>query len=362
MVTGCLVQRYGDELSSTIPEVDYFLPLQDEKKIVSFVEEILGTQKGSIREDPSSLPKRSLLTPFHTAYLKISEGCSNRCTYCTIPMIRGPHQSKEIPDLLEEARRLSAQGVKELILIGQDITRFGNDRNKPDSLVPLLGELARINNLQWIRLMYVHPDHLNDKIIHLIASEEKIIPYLDFPIQHIHNTILKKMNRKRNSSQIREWIDKLRQAIPDLVLRTSLIVGFPGETEEAFRELYNFVKEIRFDHLGLFTYSKEEGTRAASFPDPIDKEVKTARREKIMQLQARISEENIKTRIGTTLKTLVEGPSPETDLLLAGRYYGQAPEIDGLVLINKGEAVVGEFYDVKITETHTYDLVGEIVN
>jgi ribosomal protein S12 methylthiotransferase len=361
VVTGCLAQRYGDELSQEIPEVDRFLLLRDEKNIVKVLDEILEVSNGDAQEEMRTPHPRSILTPFHTAYLKISEGCSNRCSYCTIPLIRGPHRSKEIPGLLDEAEELCRQGVREVILIGQDIARFGNDRGNPEDLVRLLRALSQIEGLFWIRLMYLHPGHLSEDLIQTIASEPRILPYLDLPVQHINDTILSNMNRNGDARAIRDQIRVIRERIPGLVLRTSLIVGFPGETEEIFQELCDFVEETRFDHLGVFAYSREQGTPAAALPDQVDESIKAERKDTILGLQAKISREKNLERVGTVLTGLVEGTSPETDLLLAGRYYGQAPEIDGLVLINEGNAEAGKFYDVRITDAHTYDLVGKIV-
>lgn len=264
--------------------------------------------------------------------------------------------------LVKEARALVGRGVRELILIGQDIARFGADRQTPDGLIRLLDQLAEIPGLDWIRLMYVHPDHLSDQLINKMASEQKILSYLDLPVQHVSDTILTRMNRPGSSAKIRDRIARLRDKVSDLVLRSSLIVGFPGEREKDFQELRSFVEEVRFDHLGVFTYSREEDTPAAGYPDQVSNSIKTDRKKAIMALQNTISKEKNRMRVGTTLQVLVEGPSPETDLLLAGRFYGQAPEVDGLVLINKGNAVIGEFHDVLITDAHDYDLVGEIVD
>jgi ribosomal protein S12 methylthiotransferase len=276
-------------------------------------------------------------------------------------MIRGPHRSRETAALVEEAGRLAERGVRELIVIGQDITRFGSDRGEPGALLSLLQQLSGVEGLRWIRLMYLHPDHLSDDLIGLIASEEKIIPYLDLPVQHISDPILKKMNRKVRGRDLRRRIRKLQESIPDVVLRTSVIVGFPGEGEEDFRVLCDFIREIRFHHLGVFEYSREEGTPAASLPGPVPKEIRRERRGILMEIQAEISKARNTERIGTILEVLVEGRSAETDLLLAGRYYGQAPEIDGQVLINEGNADVGRFYPVRITEVFEYDLLGGII-
>ncbi len=362
IVTGCLAERYRAELAREIPEVDAFLTLADESRIVAEIDRILQKEGNDKRgaPDPSPLP-RTLLTPFYTAYLKISEGCSHRCSYCTIPLIRGPHRSRAQSALIEEAGRLAGQGVRELIVIGQDITRYGSDRGEPDALPVLLQELAGIEGLRWIRLMYLHPDHLSDDLVGVVAAEEKILSYLDLPVQHISDPILKKMHRKAKGIDLRRRIGKVQELIPDLVLRTSLIVGFPGEREEDFRTLCDFVREVRFHHVGVFEYSREEGTPAASLPDPVPPELRRDRREILMEIQAGISQERNEERIGQTLEVLVEGHSSETDLLLAGRCYGQAPEIDGQILINEGDAEVGRFYPVRITGAFEYDLLGGIV-
>jgi ribosomal protein S12 methylthiotransferase len=361
VVTGCLAQRYGDELSLEIPEVDRFLSLREEKNIVQVLDDILEVSNGHPRHEPVTPQERMLLTPSYTAYLKISEGCSNHCTYCTIPLIRGPQRSRQIAELLDEAMKLCQQGVREIILIGQDITRFGRDRENSQDLIRLLVELSQIEGSPWIRLMYLHPGHLSDTLIDLIATEPGILPYLDLPVQHINGMILKNMNRKGDGRKIRSQIRKIRDRIPGVVLRTSLIVGFPGETEDVFQELCGFVEEVRFDHLGVFSYSREQETPAAGLPDQVEEKVKAERKNTILGLQSEISRQKNLDRVGTELTVLVEGVSPETDLLLAGRYYGQAPEIDGLVLINEGNAEAGKFYNVLITEAHTYDLVGSIV-
>ncbi len=362
IVTGCLAERYRAELQREIPEVDAFLTLEDERRIVAEIDRILQEERNEIAKGPDRSPiARTLLTPFYTSYLKISEGCSHCCSYCTIPMIRGPHRSRETAALIEEAGRLADEGVRELIVIGQDITRFGSDRGERGALSSLLQQLSAVEGLQWIRLMYLHPDHLTDDLIGLVASEEKILSYLDLPIQHISDPVLKKMNRQARGDDLRRRIGRVQESIPDVVLRTSLIVGFPGEGEEDFRTLCDFVRETRFHHLGVFEYSREEGTPAASLPDPVPPEVRRDRREILMEIQAEISKVRNEERIGKTLEVLVEGRSSETDLLLAGRYYGQAPEIDGQVLINEGNADVGRFYPVRITDAFEYDLLGGIV-
>ncbi|MDX1763107.1 MAG: 30S ribosomal protein S12 methylthiotransferase RimO [bacterium] len=358
VVTGCLVQRYGEELTRDISEVDRFLSIRDEEQIVTVVDSILGSPG---MKPVGTDPPRAILTPFHTAYLKVSEGCSNRCSYCTIPLIRGPHESRDVEALLDEARKLADRGVRELIVIGQDITRFGVDRTGSDNLAGLVKKLADVDSLHWIRLMYLHPDHLDDELIELMAAEPKVLSYLDLPAQHICDSVLRKMNRPGGSQRIRDRIAALREKLPGLVLRTSLIVGFPGEGDREFQELCDFVEETGFDHLGVFSYSREAGTPAARYPDQVSQEVKAERQARVMELQRGISRRKNGARVGQTLEVLVEGASPETDLLLAGRYYGQAPEVDGSVLINEGNGMVGAFQMVHITEAHDYDLVGTLV-
>ncbi len=361
VVTGCLAERYADELSAEIPEVDRFLSIREEEGIVAVVDRILSGDGKVPPRTGSATSAGSFLTPFHTAYLKISEGCDNRCSYCAIPLIRGPHRSRPISELVAETESLAERGVRELILVAQDITCYGKDRNEPEGLLRLLEALSRVSGLTWIRLLYAYPDQLSDDLIERIASDSKIVPYLDLPVQHISDPVLRRMNRRGGSQRILERIRRLKSSIPDLVLRTTLIVGFPGETEVDFQRLCDFVKEVQFQHLGVFTYSREEGTPAFGFPDQVPDEVREERREILLRLQAGISRKKNRDRIGSVLPVLVEGTSPETDLLLAGRYFGQAPEIDGLVLINQGNAVTGEFYDVRITDAHDYDLVGKIL-
>ncbi len=361
VVTGCLAQRYARELRREIPEVDRFLLIADAARIVEIVDELLGHVRGPAPVGTVAAPARELLTPFYTGYLKISEGCSNRCSYCAIPMIRGPHRSRRLPELVAEAEALAARGVRELVLIGQDITRYGDDRRDAAVLPELVRSLAAVEGLDWIRLLYAYPHRVSAALLDVMALEPRVVPYLDLPVQHISDTVLGRMGRRGGAAAVREAISRVRQALPDVVLRTSLIVGFPGETAAEFRELCTFVEEARFQHLGVFAYSWEEGTPAAVLPGQVPEPVKASRRERILALQTGISRELNRRRVGTILKVLVEGNSPETELLLAGRYYGQAPEVDGAVLINKGHAVVGAFYDVRITDAHDYDLVGEVL-
>ncbi len=361
VVTGCLAQRYARELCREIPEVDRFLPIADESRIVEIVDQLLGHSPTPPPEETVAAPARELLTPFYTAYLKISEGCSNGCSYCAIPMIRGPHRSRHLPELIAEAEALAAGGVRELVLIGQDITRYGQDRGTTDGLPEVLRNLAAVEGLDWIRLLYAYPHRVSEALIEIMASEPRVVPYLDLPVQHISDTVLRRMGRVGGAQAIRRAVGRAREALPDLVLRTSLIVGFPGETEAEFQDLCAFVAESRFEHLGVFAYSQEDGTPAAALPGHVPEPVKVSRRDRILSLQSGISREKNRRRIGSILRVLVEGHSRETELLLAGRYYGQAPEVDGAVLINRGDAVPGEFYDVRITDAHEYDLVGEIV-
>ncbi len=361
VVTGCLAERYGGELQSEIPEVDRFLPIGDEARIVEVVDQLLGRAHRSEVAGVAAAPARELLTPFYTAYLKISEGCSNRCSYCAIPMIRGPHRSRSLSELVAETETLAARGVRELVVIGQDITRYGADRGDAEGLVELVRCLAAVEGLRWIRLLYAYPHRISEALLEVMASEPCAVPYLDLPVQHISDSLLGRMGRMGGARAIRKAIGRVREALGDVVLRTSVIVGFPGETETDFEELCAFVEETRFQHLGVFAYSREEGTPAAALAGQVPEPVKASRRDRVLALQRGISRELNRRRVGTTLKVLVEGHSPETELLLAGRYYGQAPEVDGSVLINRGDAVVGDFCDVRITDAHDYDLVGEVV-
>ena len=365
VVTGCLVQRYGTELEKELPEVDIFIGTDSFHNIVS---QLHGEKPAiplahSLEQSPflmdSSMPRR-ISTPPHRAYMKITEGCINRCSYCLIPAIRGRLRSRSIPDLLTEAHRLDAAGVKELTLVAQDLLAYGLDLGKEANLTALLQQLLAETDIPWIRLLYLHPARVQDDILIQMAENKRIVPYLDIPFQHVSDHILKLMNRPYTKAKIRRLMEKVRTIIPDSALRTTMMVGFPGETEEDIIELAGFLQEHHFEHLGVFAYANEEGCQAASFAGQVPEEMKEERLQRIMEIQAEISFTALQKHVGRVEQVLVEGLSKESDLLLEGRTRYQAPEIDGCVYIAKGSAEPGDLVDVTITEAHTYDLVGEI--
>ncbi len=300
-------------------------------------------------------------SPTHTSYIKIAEGCSNRCSYCIIPRLRGDLRSRSIDSVIAEAEMLVAQGVTEVVLIAQDITAYGDDLDDGTNLENLLKALVKVDGIVWIRLLYAYPDGITEGLIQLIATEEKICSYLDLPLQHIDNTILKRMNRRLDEQGVRKLVARMREQIPDLTLRTSFIVGFPGETREQFDTLLSFVEEGHFDRVGVFRYSREEGTAAAKFSEQVPGQTKKSRLNRLMKAQARVSFNKNRALIGRTETVLVEGYSEETDLLLKGRGVRQAPDIDGQYLITAGRADVGEYVQLVITDSSEYDLFGEIV-
>jgi len=366
VVTGCLPQRYQDELAAELPEVDIFVGTADYPRIA----EIIAAKRGVTEQlryisDPNYIFDESLprlkSSPAYTAYLKIAEGCSNCCSYCVIPSLRGALRSRPLDNLLMEARTLVSNGTKEINLIAQDITAWGRDLQGSQTLEDLIRELAKIAGLRWIRLLYAYPDGLTDGLIEIIKTEPKVCKYLDIPIQHISDAVLKRMNRRSTEPQIRELIAKIRSEIPEIALRTSLIVGFPGETDEDFRTLLAYVEETQFDRLGVFCYSREEGTPAAEMDDQVSERVKRDRYKKLMKVQARLSFKRNRRLIDTEEEVIVEGYSDETDLLLKGRSSRQAPDIDGQVYITAGTANVGDIVRLRITDSSDYDLIGEIV-
>lgn len=367
IVAGCLSERYKEDLIKELPEVDAFIGVSDMERIADVCNELIeshnvATQRYVPLQEPVS---RILINPSHYAYVKIAEGCNNRCSYCTIPSIRGGYKSREIETIINEVEQLVSKGVKEINIVAQDTTDYGLDIYKKRRLAALLKGLVKIKNLFWIRLLYTYPEHFDDELINIIASEEKLCNYIDIPIQHIDDEILKKMKRKSSEKQIRGLIERLRRTIPDIVLRTSLIAGFPGETEAQYKRLYNFVKEAEFHRLGVFAYSKEEGTPASRYKNQITQKIKHRRKNEIMRLQSKISLNKNRELIGKTLKALINGLSNESELLIDGRYYGQAPEVDGVVYINDGIGLdkirAGDFVNVEITEAHEYDLVGRTI-
>ncbi len=366
VVAGCLVARYGEELLPPLPEVDLFIGVNDFPWLPELLQESAGGKKPCLvnqapRFDyPEPLP-RFPATPRHLAYLKIAEGCSHRCTFCTIPAIRGPYRSRPLATLLAEAQHMAATGVKELNLIAQDTTAYGRDWGGQPELGELLRELAAIPGFTWLRLLYTHPAHFTPELIASLASLPKVAPYLDIPIQHGHDEMLKRMGRRYTKNHLLDLFKRLREAIPGLALRTTVMVGFPRETEEHFQTLVEVVEEVRFEHLGVFLYHPEEGTPAARYADPVPRRTARARARHLKALQARRARQRIKALVGTVQPVLVEGVSPESEYLLTGRLITQAPDIDGQVYITAGVGMVGEIQPVRLTRALPYDLVGEIV-
>ena len=367
IVTGCMAQRYKQEILDEIPEVDAVVGTTSYDKIVDIANGILE-QKGLRtqhfdlidREILDEMP-RILTTAGYFAYVKISEGCDKHCTYCIIPKFRGKYRSRQMDKIKAEVEKLAADGVSEIILVAQDTTEYGRDLENA-SLAKLLHELGEIEGIEWIRVLYCYPESITDELIEEIKTNPKVCKYLDIPIQHASTAILKRMARKSSLEQLKERLGKLRQEIPGIALRTTLIVGFPGETEEDFQILYDFVKEMRFDRLGVFTYSKEEGTPAALFEDQIDEKTKIKRRDAIMALQHGISSALTAEKVGKTMKVLIEGKITDEDVYI-GRTYQDAPDIDGEVFVEyEGELISGDFVDVRITASNDYDLIGEIVD
>ncbi|HOI74699.1 MAG TPA: 30S ribosomal protein S12 methylthiotransferase RimO [Syntrophales bacterium] len=363
VVTGCLPQRYGPELARDLPEVDLFLGIDEIPRIARHIEKLVArtspdrlaaSRRPSFLMD-AALP-RMVSGPRHTAYLKIADGCSNCCAYCAIPQIRGPYRSRRLDDVLREAEHLVQNGTREIILTAQDTTAWGKDRKSGERLPRLLRELSRISDLHWLRLLYTYPAGLTDGILEAVAEEEKICEYLDIPIQHIDDGILAAMNRRGGSAEIRKVIRQAREIIPGVALRTSLIVGFPGETIRRFNALVDFVRETRFDHLGVFVYSKEEGTPAAEMPQRISKKEKERRWQVLMEEQAEISAEINASLVGTMQEVLVEGPGENPDYPLVGRCRRQAPEIDGVTCLKKKGMKTGQFRTFRITGSDVYDL------
>ncbi len=366
VVSGCLPQRYGEELMRELPEIDLFLGTGDMHRIAELLDAPAGDDRFGSIELPDYLydhaTPRLRSSPFYSTYVKIAEGCANRCSYCVIPDIRGSLRSRSISSVVEEVHRLVDEGVQEINLIAQDITAFGADREDGAGLEKLLRELTRIEGLQWLRLLYAYPDGISDELLDLIASEEKICNYLDIPLQHIDDRILSMMNRRVSESDVRALVRKVRDRIPNVTLRTSFIVGFPGETDEEFARLLEFVREGHFERVGVFRYSREEGTAAAKLEDQIPERTKKARYQKLMRAQNRVSFRKNRALVGRVDPVLVEGFSEETDLLLRGRSIRQAPDVDGLVYITAGQADIGDIVPLRITDSSEYDLIGEIVS
>ena len=362
VVTGCLAERYRDEIAEQFPEVDAVVGIGKNGSISEIVKKALDGEKGRYYGKKTELDicaPRMVSTPRYTAYIKIAEGCSNCCTYCAIPAIRGRFRSRPMESIVKEAQKLAANGVKELIVIAQDTTRYGEDIYGEQRLPELLSELCGIDGIKWIRTLYTYPDRIDDKLINTVAREPKLCKYFDIPIQHCNETVLRRMNRKGDRKSLTALMEKIRAAIPNVTLRTTLITGFPGETEEQFCELCEFVNEVKFDRLGCFPYSPEEGTPAADYPDQVDDQVKSDRAENIMNDQLRIVNEKNEAKIGSTVKVLVEGYDNYIKCWF-GRSEADAPDIDGKVFfMSSKELTVGNFQNVTINDTIEYDLLGE---
>ena len=365
IVTGCLAQRYRQEIIDEIPEVDAVLGTTAYDKIVEAVEEALAGAGHVELENVNALPlvdtKRLVTTGGHYAYMKIAEGCDKHCTYCIIPKLRGNYRSVPMERLIQEAKDLAEQGVKELILVAQETTLYGKDIYGEKSLHKLLRELCKVDGIRWIRILYCYPEEIDDNLIQVMKEEKKLCHYLDLPIQHANDEILTRMGRRTSKAQLEEIIGKLKREIPDITLRTTLITGFPGETEEQHEELKAFVDEMEFDRLGVFTYSPEEDTPAAEMPDQIPEEVKEDRQAEIMELQQEIAFAQAEDMIGEEVLVMIEGKVADENAYV-GRTYKDAPGVDGLIFINTDEELMsGDFARVKVTGAVEYDLIGELL-
>ena len=359
IVTGCLAERYRQEIIDEIPEVDAVLGTTAYDKILDAVDEALEGKHFLEMEDLQALPvvdtKRQITTGGHFAYMKIAEGCDKHCTYCIIPKIRGTYRSVPMEQLIKEAEELAAQGVKELILVAQETTLYGKDLYGEKSLHKLLKELCKVSGIQWIRILYCYPEEITDELIQVIKEEPKICHYLDLPIQHANDEILKRMGRRTSKQELIDIVTKLRKEIPDICLRTTLITGFPGETEEQHQELVEFVDEMEFDRLGVFTYSPEEDTPAATMPDQIDEEVKLERQAELMELQQEIAFDTAENMIGREMLVMIEGKIADEPAYV-GRTYRDAPKVDGLIFVETGELLMsGDFAKVTVTGAEEYD-------
>ncbi len=381
IVMGCLVQRYYDELVKLLPEVDLWIKLDEYDILWNKIDDLVKrdivekskTKKITKISEIPPMPMfvqeefidRVVTTGENFAYLKIGEGCSNRCTYCAIPYIRGPFVSRKKEDIIEEAKRLAKNGIKELIIIAQDTTKYGIDIYGESKLASLLNDISKIDGIKWIRFLYSYPEGITDELIDVVATNPKIAKYFDIPLQHISDNVLKRMNRKTSKKQINGLISKIRNKIPEVTLRTSLIVGFPGETKEEFNELLEFVKDAKFDKLGVFKYSKEDGTPAAKLLEQIHGNTKTSRYNKIMEEQQKISKENLEKKIGKKYEVLIENISFDGKYYI-GRTIENVPDIDGLVYIKnndklKEKDLINKFINCKIVDVNSYDLIGEII-
>lgn len=358
VVMGCLVQRYKKDLEKLLPEVDLFLSLDEYGDFWNKISDLIHIKSNS--KNTLDYMNRTISTGSKTAYLKIAEGCSNNCTYCAIPYIRGPYESRKFEDIIKEAKALAKNGFEEIIVIAQDTTKYGEDLYGRKRLAELLEELCKIKQIKWIRFLYAYPESIDSKLIKVVKENDKICNYFDIPIQHISDKVLKMMARKTTGDDIRKIISKIRKEIPDVILRTSLIVGFPGETEEDFFELYEFVNEAKFDKLGVFKYSKEEGTPASRIKNgTVHPKTKEARRNKIMSLEKQISKIKLEEKIGNVYKAIVDGVTIDNEYIIA-RSYMDIPDEDGVIYIkNDNKTKIGDFIKCEITDTIEYDLVGK---
>ena len=362
IVMGCLVQRYKEELQKAIPEVDLFITIDEYNDFWNKISNLLDKKINNNICNDLDYMDRVITTGPKTAYLKIAEGCSNKCTYCAIPYIRGAYVSRPMEDILKEANKLSEQGIKEVIVIAQDTTKYGVDLYGESKLSELLNELCKIDGFEWIRFLYSYPESITDELIETVKNNDKICKYFDIPIQHISDTVLKRMNRKTTGEKIENLIKKIKKSIPNAILRTSLIVGFPGETKEDFEKLYNFVNKGYFDKLGVFMYSKEDGTPAARLKEQVHHNTKKKRHNQIMSVAKQISEENLKSFIGKEYKVLIENITFDNKFYI-GRTYMDIPETDGVIIIkNTKDNMLGEFVRCKVTDIKNYDLMGELIN
>ena len=364
IAAGCLAQRYAEEINQEIPEVDAVIGTTAIDEIVAVIEEVLtGTGQNHYRDinaEPVTDKKRVVTTGGHFAYLKIAEGCDKHCTYCIIPKVRGSYRSVPMEKLVAEASQLAEAGVKELILVAQETTLYGVDLYGRKSLPKLLHELAKIPGIYWIRILYCYPEEITEELITAIAEEPKVCHYLDIPIQHASDPVLKRMGRRTNEEELRQMIGRLRERIPDICLRTTLISGFPGETQEDFEELYRFVNEMEFDRLGVFAYSQEEDTPAAGMPEQVEEAVKEARRGELMELQQAIAFEKAEDMVGRVLTVMIEGKVADEDTYVA-RTYRDAPNVDGYLFVNtSANLMTGDFVKVQVVDSNEYDLIGEI--
>ncbi|MBA3805880.1 MAG: 30S ribosomal protein S12 methylthiotransferase RimO [Acidobacteria bacterium] len=373
VVAGCLVERYRDQLRAEMPEVDAFIGTSQITEIINVCDERtntrtlpvlpIGNQSATYLYDESS--PRVLATPGYSAFIKIAEGCDRPCAFCFIPQMRGHFRSRRFGSIIVEAQQLADEGVKEIVLVAQDSSRYGEDLGQPDALAHLLRELSHLDHVEWVRVMYTYPTHISDGFLDVLATEPKAVKYLDMPLQHASANVLKLMRRGGTRASLERLIKRVRERVPEIAIRTTFITGFPGETQEDFEELLAFVRDVEFDRVGVFTYSDEEGTPAFDLPNKVDARTAKRRRAALMKEQKRISRRRNKSRIGWTARVLFEGISKETELLWQGRMETQAADIDGCVLINDApedfDPVPGQFVNVLITEAHDYDLVGRIV-